>query len=66
LLIKDSSFTQILGTGSSSTYTFSNSYPLAGNQSQTDSFPIYGKVPVQPLAVPGFVYLDTITVTLTY
>jgi len=65
-LYKDSSFTQILGTGSSSTYTFSNSYPLAGNQSQTDSFPIYGKVPVQPLAVPGFVYLDTITVTLTY
>lgn len=65
-LYKDSNFTQILGTGSSSTYTFSNSYPLAGNQSQTDSFPIYGKVPVQPLAVPGFVYLDTITVTLTY
>ena len=65
-LYKDSNFTQILGTGSSSTYTFSNSYPLAGNQSQTDSFPIYGKIPVQPLAVPGFVYLDTITVTLTY
>ncbi len=65
-LYKDSSFTQILGTGSSSTYTFSNSYPLAGNQSQTDSFPIYGKIPVQPLAVPGFIYLDTIAVTLTY
>jgi spore coat protein U-like protein len=65
-LYKDSSFTQILGTGSSNTYTFSNSNPLAGNQSQTDSFPIYGKVPVQPLAVPGFVYVDTITATLTY
>ena len=65
-LYKNSSFTQILGTGSSNTYTFSNSYPLAGNQSQTDSFPIYGKVPVQPLAVPGFVYVDIITATLTY
>jgi len=65
-LYKDSSFTQILGTGSSSTHNFSNSYPLAGNQSRTDSFPIYGKVPVQPLAVPGFVYVDTITATLTY
>ena len=65
-LYKNSNFTQILGTGSSNTYTFSNSYPLAGNQSQTDSFPIYGKVPVQPLAVPGFVYVDIITATLTY
>ena len=65
-LYKNSNFTQILGTGSSSTDNFSNSYPLAGNQSRTDSFPIYGKVPVQPLAVPGFVYVDTITATLTY
>jgi len=65
-LYKNSNFTQILGTGSSNTYNFSNSYPLAGNQSRTDSFPIYGKVPVQPLAVPGFVYVDTITATLTY
>lgn len=65
-LYKNSSFTQILGTGSSNTYNFSNSYPLAGNQSRTDSFPIYGKVPVQPLAVPGFVYVDIITATLTY
>ena len=65
-LYKNSSFSQILGTGSSNTYNFSNSYPLAGNQSRTDSFPIYGKVPVQPLAVPGFVYVDIITATLTY
>jgi len=65
-LYKNSSFTQILGTGSSNTYTFSNSYPLAGNQSRTHTFSIYGKVPVQPLAVPGFVYVDTITATLTY
>lgn len=65
-LYKNTSFTQILGTGSSNTYNFSNSYPLAGNQSRTDSFPIYGKVPVQPLAVPGFVYVDIITATLTY
>ncbi|MCP5363581.1 MAG: spore coat protein U domain-containing protein [Rickettsiaceae bacterium] len=65
-LYNDNSFTQILGTGSNNTYTFSNTYKLAGNQSQTDSFPIYGKVPVQPLAVPGFVYVDTITVTLDY
>ena len=65
-LYKNSSFTQILGTGSSNTYNFSNSYPLAGNQSRTHTFSIYGKVPVQPLAVPGFVYVDTITATLTY
>ncbi len=65
-LYKDSSFTQILGTGSSSAHNFFNSYPLAGNQSRADSFPIYGKVPVQPLAVPEFVYVDTITVTLDY
>jgi len=65
-LYKNSNFTQILGTGSSNTYNFSNSYPLAGNQSRTHTFSIYGKVPVQPLAVPGFVYVDTITATLTY
>jgi len=65
-LYNDNNFTQILGTGSNNTYTFSNTYKLADNQSQTDSFPIYRKVPVQPLAVPGFVYVDTITVTLNY
>jgi spore coat protein U-like protein len=65
-LYKNSNFTQILGTGSSNTYNFSNSYKLAGNQSQTHTFSIYGKVPVQSLAVPGFVYVDTITATLTY
>ena len=65
-LYKNSNFTQILGTGSSNTYNFSNSYKLAGNQSRTHTFSIYGKVPVQPLAVPGFVYVDTITVTLDY
>ena len=65
-LYKNSNFTQILGTGSSNTYNFSNSYKLAGNQSRTHTFSIYGKVPVQPLAVPGFVYVDTITATLTY
>ena len=65
-LYKNSKFTQILGTGSSNTYNFSNSYKLAGNQSRTHTFSIYGKVPVQPLAVPGFVYVDTITVTLDY
>ena len=63
-LYKNSNFTQILGTGSSNTYNFSNTYKLAGNQSRTHTFSIYGKVPVQPLAVPGFVYVDTITVTL--
>jgi len=65
-LYKDTGYNQILGTGVGSTYTFSTTYPLAGNQSQTDSFPIYGKIPVQPMAVPGFVYTDTITATLTY
>jgi len=65
-LYKNSNFTQILGTGSSNTYNFSNTYKLAGNQSRTHTFSIYGKVPVQPLAVPGFVYVDTITVTLDY
>jgi spore coat protein U-like protein len=65
-LYKNSNFTQILGTGSSNTYNFSNTYKLAGNQSRTHTFSIYGKVPVQPLAVPGFVYVDTITATLTY
>jgi spore coat protein U-like protein len=65
-LYKNSNFTQILGTGSRNTYNFSNSYKLAGNQSRTHTFSIYGKVPVQPLAVPGFVYVDTITATLTY
>jgi spore coat protein U-like protein len=65
-LYKDSAYTQILGTGSGSTYTFSKAYSLKKNKSQTDSFPIYGKIPVQPMAVPGFVYTDTITATLTY
>jgi spore coat protein U-like protein len=65
-LYKNSNFTQILGTGSSNTSNFSNTYKLAGNQSRTHTFSIYGKVPVQPLAVPGFVYVDTITATLTY
>lgn len=65
-LYKDSAYTQILGTGLGSTYTFSKAYSLKKNKSQTDSFPIYGKIPVQPMAVPGFVYTDTITATLTY
>lgn len=65
-LYRNSTFVQILGTGAGGTYRFSNGYPLAGNQSRTDSFPIYGKIPVQPLAVPGFIYIDTITATLTY
>ena len=65
-LYKDSAYTQILGTGSGSTYTFSDAYSLARGKSQTNSFPIYGKIPVQPMAVPGFVYTDTITATLTY
>ena len=65
-LYQDSAYTKILGTGSGSTYTFSKAYSLKKNKSQTDSFPIYGKIPVQPMAVPGFVYTDTITATLTY
>lgn len=65
-LYKDSAYTQILGTGSGSTYTLSKAYSLGKNKSQTDNFAIYGKIPVQSMAVPGFVYADTITATLTY
>ena len=65
-LYKDSAYTQILGAGSGSTYTLSKAYSLKKNKSQTDNFAIYGKIPVQPMAVPGFVYADTITATLTY
>lgn len=64
-IYRDSSFTQILGTGFSGTVTISNSYTLLGKATKTDYFPIYGKIPVQPLATVGF-YSDIITATLTY
>jgi len=58
-------YTQILGDGLSNTYTLSKSYFLSKNDSQTDTFTIYGKIPVQALTNTG-TYTDTLTVTLTY
>lgn len=61
----DSSYTQILGSGASGTVTFSKNYMLIGKVSQTDYFPIHGKIPVQPVVSVGY-YTDNITATLNY
>jgi len=64
-LYKDSVYTQILGDGNSGTFTISNTYTLGMSASRTDTYTIYGRIPVQPLAKP-MTYTDTITVTLTH
>jgi spore coat protein U-like protein len=63
-LYKNSTYTEILGDGYSSTI-IKNTYTLASNASRTDNYTIYGKIPVQPLAEP-MTYTDTITATLNY
>ena len=65
-LYQDAPFTTILGNGTGGTATITNSYALNGNQTITTNHPIYGKVPVQPLAIPGLTYTDSITATLSY
>lgn len=62
---KDSGYSQILGSGSSGTYTLSNSYKLGKNSSKTDQFNVYGQIPIAALTRVGS-YNDNITVTLTY
>lgn len=63
-IYRDTSRTQILGNGSSSTYTTSTSWTSSGTKSwQTN---VYGKIPKnQYNVVPGS-YSDSITWTVTY
>lgn len=64
-IYKDTAYTQALGNGLSSSYTLTKNYVLNPKQSQTDTFIIYGKIPVQPFISAG-TFTDDITVTLTY
>ncbi|AEK74679.1 hypothetical protein Rh054_03620 [Rickettsia conorii subsp. heilongjiangensis 054] len=60
-LYKDAGFTQILGHGTSSTVTFTDSYTL-GLEPVTKNYTVYVRLPSQPLAAAG-TFQDTITVT---
>ena len=62
-LYKDAAFTQILGNGTSSTVTFTDSY-LLGLGPVTKNYTVYARLPSQPLAAAG-TFQDTITVTVT-
>lgn len=64
LILDNASQSRVLGDGSNGSATFSMSYFL-NNASRTDSFTIYGRIPVQAGAISGY-YSDTIVVTLTY
>ncbi len=65
-LFKNSTFTQILGDGNSSTFTLSKAATLAASGTTTDNYTVYGRVPAgQPLSKP-MTYTDALTVTLTY
>ena len=65
-LFADPALTQILGDGTSSTYTFSNQYVLKkGDPSRTDEFIIYGNVPSDSMSTQGQ-YNDIISVWLDY
>lgn len=65
-LFADSALTQILGDGTSSTYTFRNQYVLKkGDPSRTDEFIIYGNIPSDSMASQGQ-YTDVISVWLDY
>jgi len=62
-LFKNAAFTQILGNGTSSTVTFTDSYVL-GLGPVTRTYTVYARLPSQPLAFAG-TYQDTITATVT-
>nr|WP_246438087.1 spore coat U domain-containing protein [Rickettsia tillamookensis] len=62
-LYKNAAFTQILGNGTSSTVTFTDSY-LLGLGPVTRNYTVYALLPSQPLAAAG-TFQDTITVTVT-
>ena len=64
-IYKDNAYTQALGNGLITSYTFTKNYLLDPKQSQIDTFIIYGIIPVQPFISAG-VFTDDITVTLTY
>lgn len=64
-LYKDAAYSQILGSGSSGTYTFSKAYTLAKNSSQTDNYTVYAKIPSVSSTLP-LTYTDSIIVTLSY
>ncbi|MFV0251096.1 MAG: spore coat protein U domain-containing protein [Rickettsia aeschlimannii] len=51
-LYKDAGFTQILGNGTSSTVTFTDSYTL-GLEPVTKNYTVYVHLPSQPLADAG-------------
>ncbi|HJD54605.1 MAG TPA: spore coat U domain-containing protein [Rickettsia endosymbiont of Proechinophthirus fluctus] len=60
-LYKDGGFTQIIGNGTSSTVTFTDSYTL-GLEPVTKNYTVYARLPSQPLAAAS-TFQDTITVT---
>jgi len=62
-LFKNAAFTQILGNGTSSTVTFTDSYLLALGP-VTRTYTVYARLPSQPLAAAG-TFQDTITATVT-
>ncbi|HJD56274.1 MAG TPA: spore coat protein U domain-containing protein [Rickettsia endosymbiont of Pyrocoelia pectoralis] len=62
-LYKDSGYSQILGNGTSSTVTITDSY-LLGLGPVTRNYTIYASLPANSLAAAGS-YQDTITATVT-
>lgn len=62
-LYKDAAYSQILGNGTSSTVTITDSYLLALGP-VTKNYTIYASMPANSLAAAG-TYEDNITVTLT-
>jgi spore coat protein U-like protein len=61
----DAAYTQILGDTSNRTSYITTTYTLAKNGSRTDSYTIYGKIPVQPLAKP-MTYTDSLICGVQY
>lgn len=61
----DSGYTQVLGDTSNGTSYITAGYTLTANGSRTDNYPIYGKIPVQPLAKP-MTYTDTFVCGVQY
>ena len=64
-LFKDSTLSQILGDGTNTSTTITNTFTLPTMGTTTDTYTIYAKIPTQPLSKP-MTYSDTITATLIY
>jgi spore coat protein U-like protein len=64
-IFSDTSYSSILGDGTSSTTKIVFPFSVAPLSNQTFNFTIYGRIPIQPSAIDGS-YLDNVEVTLTY